>query len=86
MVECRFYTADTAVQFCHEVPNNTCRRFEPVTSYQNQCGCAAERLGSGLQIRFMQVRFLSPTPINIGSNRLKDIWFHSVVDYHDVYV
>ena len=21
MVECRFYTANTAVQFCHEVPN-----------------------------------------------------------------
>ena len=22
MVELRFYTADTAVRFCHEVPNN----------------------------------------------------------------
>ena len=22
MVECRFYTANTAVRFCHEVPNN----------------------------------------------------------------
>ena len=27
------------------------------------CGCATERLGDGLQIRFMQVRFLSRTPI-----------------------
>ena len=26
------------------------------------CGCATERLGDGLQIRFMQVRFLSLTP------------------------
>jgi hypothetical protein len=27
------------------------------------CGCAAEWLGDGLQIRFMQVRVLSPTPV-----------------------
>ena len=26
------------------------------------CECATERLGDGLQIRFMQVRFLSLTP------------------------
>jgi hypothetical protein len=26
------------------------------------CGCAAEWLGDGLQIRIMQVRSLSPTP------------------------
>ena len=38
-----------------------------------QCGCVAERLGAGLQILIMQVRFLSPTPLtiagwNIGSS------------------
>ena len=32
------------------------------------CGCATERLGAGLQIRFMQVRFLSPTPIENKSS------------------
>ena len=36
-------------------------RFETVTRYQT-CGCAAEWLGPGLQIRSMQVRVLSPTP------------------------
>ena len=29
------------------------------------CECATERLGGGLQIRFMQVRFLSLTPITL---------------------
>ena len=32
------------------------------------CECATERLGGGLQIRFMQVRFLSPTPIENKSS------------------
>ena len=29
------------------------------------CECATERLGDGLQIRFMQVRFLSLTPLTL---------------------
>ena len=36
------------VRFLHAVPE--------------LCGCAAEWLGDGLQIRFMQVQVLSPTP------------------------
>ena len=50
----------------------------------NLCGCATERLGGGLQIRFMQVRFLSPTPSLLflyNSYRKKSLTFSVVVIY-----
>jgi hypothetical protein len=37
------------------------------------CGCAAEWLGDGLQIRTMQVRSLSPTPDSSCLAKLVDV-------------
>ena len=48
------------------------------------CECATERLGGGLQIRFMQVRFLSPTPSLLfvyNSYQKKSLTFSVVVIY-----
>ena len=70
MVECRFYTADTAVQFCHEVPNNTCRRFDPVTRYHSREAVCLKQKKHWTEHTAMSQKKLQAITSGIGSQHV----------------